>query len=32
MIDSLGGKDELLNVVDPIGDARLQLMPEGYAR
>ncbi|TIH27060.1 hypothetical protein [Subtercola vilae] len=29
-VDSLGGKGQLLNVVNPIGDSRLDLMPEGY--
>ena len=31
-IDSLGGKDTLLNVVNPIGPRRLYLMPSGYRR
>jgi hypothetical protein len=31
-IDSLGGKDNLLNVVNPIGPRRLNLMPPGYRR
>jgi RHS repeat-associated protein len=32
MIDSLGGTDRLLNIVNPIGQLRLNLMPAGYLR
>jgi YD repeat-containing protein len=31
-IDELGGVDELLNIRNPIGRSRLELMPEGYTR
>ncbi|GAA3619405.1 DUF6531 domain-containing protein [Microlunatus ginsengisoli] len=32
MIDRLGGKDELLNKVNPIGPKRVHLMPQPYSR
>jgi len=31
-IDEFGGKKAVLNVVNPIGDARINLMPKGYVR
>lgn len=31
-IDALGGIDNLLNRINPIGPRRCDLMPEGYSR